>query len=334
MKRLPVALLVLPLLTAACAGRAGGPGATSGGPEVIAAFYPLAFAAGVVAGEHATVTNLSPPGVEPHDLELAPDQVRTLSDADLVVYLGEGFQPAVEDLVGQLDDTPALDGLAGQDDAGEDHGDEDDDHGDEEEHSDEEEDEDDDHSDEEESTEEGHDHELEAGATDPHVWLDPTLLAAIGDAVADQLSEIDPDNADSYRANAETLGEELDALDDDYDAALEDCERRELVVSHEAFGYLTDRYDLEQVGVSGLDPETEPSPGRVAEVAEYAEDNGVTTIFFEEQVSPDIAEVIASEIKADTKVLDPLEFPPDEGNDYLDVMRNNLDAITAALGCT
>lgn len=333
MKRIPVALLVLPLLTAACGGRASDPGATSGGPEVIAAFYPLAFAAGEVAGEHATVTNLSPPGVEPHDLELAPDQVRTLSDADLVVYLGEGFQRAVEDLVGQLDDTPALDGLAGQDDADDDHGDEDDAHGDEDDHSDEGDD-DDDHSDEEESTEEGHDHELEVGATDPHVWLDPTRLAAIGDAVADHLSEIDPDNADSYRDNAETLGDKLASLDDDYDSALEECNRRELVVSHEAFGYLTDRYDLQQVGVSGLDPETEPSPGRVAEVAEYAEEHGVTTIFFEEQVSPDIAEVIASEIEAGTEVLDPLEFPPDDGNDYFDVMQNNLDAITAALGCT
>ncbi|MGH2792477.1 MAG: metal ABC transporter substrate-binding protein [Actinomycetota bacterium] len=274
------------VLAAAC----GGPSEanSSGGPQVIAAFYPLAFVAERVAGNSASVTNLSPPGVEPHDLELAPDQVRALSEADLVVYLGAGFQPAVEDIVGELEETATLDVLEDQE---------------------------------------------ELLADDPHVWLDPLRLGEIADAVAARLAEVDADGAKTFENNAAALNEDLARLDAEFSSALKDCERDELVVSHEAFGYLTNRYGLEQIGVSGVDPESEPSPGRLAEVAEFARDNGVTTIFFEEQVSPDIAEVLAEESGTTTEVLDPLEFPPDGSSDYFDVMRDNLAAITTALGC-
>ncbi|MGH2779527.1 MAG: metal ABC transporter substrate-binding protein [Actinomycetota bacterium] len=274
------------VLAAAC----GGPSEanSSGGPQVIAAFYPLAFVAERVAGNSASVTNLSPPGVEPHDLELAPDQVRALSEADLVVYLGAGFQPAVEDIVGELEETATLDVLEDQE---------------------------------------------ELLADDPHVWLDPLRLGEIADAVAARLAEVDADGAKTFENNAAALNEDLARLDAEFSSALKDCERDELVVSHEAFGYLTNRYGLEQIGVSGVDPESEPSPGRLAEVAEFASDNGVTTIFFEEQVSPDIAEVLAEESGTTTEVLDPLEFPPDGSSDYFDVMRDNLAAITTALGC-
>lgn len=323
------------LLAATACGVADGDTASSGGPEVVAAFYPLEFVASEIGGDMVDVTNLSPPGVEPHDLELAPSQVRSLAQADLVVYLGEGFQPAVEDVVGELSGTPVIDGFATQDElieGGNDHsGDEGhEDEGDEGHEDGDHEDEDGDHEDE---AEDGHAHELEEGATDPHVWLDPTRLDLLGRAVADELKAIDPDNADAYEGNAAALSEALTELDEDYAAALASCERSDLVVSHEAFGYLTARYGLEQVGVSGIDPESEPSPGRVAEVAEFAREHGVTTIFFEEQVAPDIARVIADEIGADVEVLDPLEFPPEDDADYFDVMQTNLDSISAALDC-
>ena len=332
MTRLLSALTCLSLLAATACGSADDAG-SSGGPQVIAAFYPLEFVVSEVGGGLVDVTNLSPPGVEPHDLELAPSRVRSLAQADLIVYLGEGFQPAVEDVVSELSDTPVIDGLATQDeliegagahedevaheDEAEDHEEEGDDHSDEEAHED----------------EEGHDHELEEGATDPHVWLDPTRVASLAHAVAAEMERIDPDNADVYERNADALEDDLAELDEEYSTALGTCERSELVVSHEAFGYLTQRYGLEQVGVSGIDPESEPSPGRVAEVAEFAREHGVTTIFFEEQVAPDIAQVIADEIGAEVEVLNPLEFPPDGNADYFDVMRTNLDSITAALDC-
>lgn len=300
MARLLASIAVLCLLAPACAS--SNDQTSPDEVRIVAAFYPLAFVAERVAGDDGSVTNLSPPGVEPHDLELAPDQVRALAESDLVVYVGAGFQPAVEDIVGELTQTPVLDALASQPELLT-------------------------------GGEADHDDEQE-GATDPHVWLDPVRLATIAEAVAAQLAEIDPGNARSYEDNANRLGDELAELDDDFATALEDCERRQLVVSHEAFGYLTDRYGLKQVGVSGIDPESEPAPGRLAEVADFVDDNGVTTIFFEEQVAPDIAEVIAEESGATTAALDPLEFPPGDGSTYLDVMRENLDAIGTALGCS
>src|SRR5690606_26922081 len=114
-----------------------------------------------------------------------------------------------------------------------------------------------------------------------HVWLDPTRLAAIGDALADQLRDIDPDHADDYAATAATLAQQLAALDTEYAEGLASCQRRELVVSHAAFGYLADRYNLTQIAVAGLSPEDEPTPQRLAEVIHEAERHDATTIFFE-----------------------------------------------------
>jgi zinc transport system substrate-binding protein len=297
------ALALLGLLAQGCRTDDDG-SASSGGLEIVVAFYPLEFVASEVGGS-VRVTNLSPPGVEPHDLELAPGQVRTMAQADLVVYLGDGFQPAVEDVVDELSGTAVIDALDTQEgliEAGI-------------------------------SQEEDGEHEGEQGAADPHVWLDPTRLVSLAHAISSEMAEIDSDNAGVYEDNAADLADTLNKLDKEYSAVLDDCERNELVVSHEAFGYLADRYGLEQVGVSGIDPESEPSPGRVAEVAEFARDHGVTTIFFEEQVAPDIAQVIADEIGARVEVLDPLEFQPEDGSDYLDVMRANLASISDALGC-
>jgi zinc transport system substrate-binding protein len=296
---LPSAVALGLLIMAGCAD--SGRESTAEGLRVSVAAYPLEFLATEIAGPEAEVVNLSPPGVEPHDLEVSPDQVRSLTQADLVVFVGGGFQPAVEDIVGELSGIPVIDALETQ-----------------------------------EALIRGdHSHEETDGGReiDPHFWLDPQRLASLGDEVASELTALDPDNATSYEDNATALADALTQLDREYATALKNCERDELVVSHEAFGYLTDRYRLEQVGVSGIDPEAEPSPGRLAEVAQLAEARGATTIFFEEQVAPDIAQVLGDEVGADIEVLDPLEFQPEGGLDYFDVMRANLDAITAALGC-
>ena len=175
-------------------------------------------------------------------------------------------------------------------------------------------------------------HEGEAGS-DPHVWLDPQRLATVGTALADRLAEVDPDGAEGYRARAGELTAELTALDDELRAGLQTCERRQIVTSHDAFGYLADAYGLEQVAVAGLSPEDEASPQRLAEVAAQAEADGVTTIFFEELVSPKVAESLAREVGATATVLTPLEGAPGTG-DYADAMRANLATLRTALDCT
>lgn len=317
------------LLLSACGD--DDPTASGGdGPAVAAAFYPLAFVTQQVAGDHATVANLTQAGGEPHDLELTARQVGEISDSDLVVYLA-GFQPSVDEAVEQNAEDRAVD-VAGLvellDDPEDEHGDEhaEDEHaGEETEHSDEHA-EDEDH--------EGHDHGDLAG--DPHIWLDPTNLEPIAGAIADRLAEADPDHADDYHANADALTAELEALDGEFEAGLAQCTQRVIVVAHEAFGYLAHRYDLEQVGISGIDPEAEPSPERLAEVHDVVRAEGVTTIFYERLVSPDVAETLASDLGVEAAVLDPIEGLTDDtaDQDYFSLMRANLETLRTANGCS
>jgi len=287
------------------------PEAASGDtPTVLASFYPLAFVAERIAGPDATVENLTQPGVEPHDMELTGQQVGSIADAGLVLYL-HGFQPAVDEAVEQNAADRALDVAETVELLPET----------EEEHEPGEESDDDEHGD---------------LAGDPHVWLDPTNMVAIAGAVADRLAELAPESAAAFQERADDLVGELDALDQDYEAALASCERHTIVTSHVAFGYLADRYGLEQVGISGISPDAEPSPARVAEVRQVVEDEGVTTIFYETLVSPEVAETIADDLGIATAVLDPIEGLADqtEGQDYLTLMHANLDALRKANGCS
>ena len=301
------AALTAALALSACGGDAGTASAAGAGRlQVAAGFYPYAFLAERVGGDDVEVTNLTKPGGEPHDLELTPQQVGALRSTDLVVT-SPGFQPAVDEAVEQQAADRAFDVLSAVELREGEHGREDEEHA------------------------EGEEHADESG--DPHVWLDPQRLATIGTALADRLAEVDPDGADGYRERAQELRTELTALDDELRAGLETCERRQIVTSHDAFGYLADAYGLEQVAVAGLSPEDEASPRRLAEVAAQAEQDGVTTIFFEELVSPKVAESLAREVGATATVLSPLEGAPETG-DYVTAMRENLATLRSALGCS
>lgn len=292
------------------ADRAAGAGAAGGGASADAAeqvqvstsFYPLQFVAQRVAGDAAQVENLTAPGAEPHDLELTPQQVARLGEDDLVVYLG-GFQPAVDEAVEQQAGDAALDvGTVAPLQPGY------------------------------VPIEEGVAEQDERGP-DPHVWLAPLRYADIADAVADRMGALVPAQAATYTKRAAQLRGELQALDREFQDGLAGCERKQIVTSHNAFGYLAAAYGLEQVAITGLTPEEEPTSGRLAEVAAYAKQNGVTTIFFEELVSPAVAESLADEVGARAVELDPLEGAPRSG-DYFSQMRENLSTLRSALGCT
>lgn len=297
-------LVVLALVPTACSG--AGEGGARREPSVVASVYPLAFVVEEVGGRFVDLENLTPPGAEPHDLELTAGQVRALGSADLVVYLGEGFQPAVEDALAQTDATK-LDVLEGHEGLLEPP-----------EHED-------------EHAAEGEHHEDE-GAVDPHVWLDPNRLARVAGSIAQELAALDPANARRFRDREADLSDRLGELDAEFRDGLSGCDRSTFVTSHEAFGYLADAYGLEEVGIAGIDPEAEPSPRRLAEVAELVRANDITTIYLEVLVPPATAEVLAREVGVTTATLDPLEGPPETG-DYFTAMRGNLDALREGLGC-
>ncbi len=274
-----------------CGGTADG--SAGGRPTVVTAFYPLQFVAERLADGAFDVTTLTRPGVEPHDLELSPQALRTVASGDLVVYLG-GFQPAVDEAVDQAAGDSALDVSDAADlvpvgDQG----------------------------------------------RDPHFWLDPIRLAAVADAVADRLTALSPSDAQQVRANAAELRTDLETLDAELRDGLATCADRHLVTAHEAFRYLADRYDLEQVGIAGVSPDQEPSPGDLASLARLVRAEGVRTVFTESLVSPAVARTVADSAGARTAVLDPVEGITDDsaGADYLAVMRANLRALREGLPC-
>lgn len=293
-------------LVAACGGDAGD--SSDGTPTVAVSAYPASFLVERVAGDLVELRPLTPAGAEPHDVELGPREVDLIEDADLVVAIGEGFQPALE-RAAERRDGPTLRLLEGIETRTGEHGDE---HGD----------------------ENGAD---EHAAVDPHAWLDPRRMGTMAERVADALAEIDPDSADVYAANAAALADDLAVLDAELAAGLETCERRIVVTAHAAFGYLTERYGLRQEAVAGLSPEAEPDPRQLAALADLVRRENVTTVFTEPLASARIARTLAREAGVRTAVLDPLETLTDErraaGDDYLDVMRHNLAALRDALGC-
>ena len=287
----------------------------------MASFYPLQYLAEKIGGEHVTVTSLTPAGAEPHDLELSPKTVDALSSADAVIYLA-GFQSAVDEAIEQqapktvIDVSPAVQLVEAGVDAN---------------HPSEEEDED---TDEAQSSEadghEDHHHDMSA---DPHFWLDPVRMANAATLVGDKLAEANPANAEMYKTNAKALKDELTSLGNDLVSKTSTCQIKTFVTAHTAFGYLADRTGLTQVGISGLDPDSSPSPARLAEISQIAKDQGVTTIFTEALIDPKIAQTLADDLGITTAVLDPIESQTDPSKDYSGVMNDNIDALTKALNC-
>jgi len=272
--------------------------------HVVASFYPLAEAATEVGGPRVKVDNLTPAGAEPHDLELKASQVAAIEDADVVLVLGKGFQPAVEKAAAGRKGTIELLSRLPIDQS-------------------------------------GRVHEEGGGGSgtslDPHVWLDPVLMGDIVQQVSSALQRADATHAATYRADAARYQQALRDLDARYHAGLGHCARHEIVTGHQAFGRLAARYGLTQEGITGISPDAEPSPGRLASLVDLVRRDGVTTIFTETLVSPKIAQTLAREAGVRTEVLDPIEGLTKKelaaGAGYVSVMNDTLRKLRGALGC-
>lgn len=296
-------------------GGCGASGEESGSDKrAVAAFFPLAWVTERVAGDDWTVTNLTQPGGEPHDLELGIAQTAELDEADIVVFEHE-FQPAVDEAIENVSAATVVDAAEAVElrSVEEQHADDEPAAG---------------HAEEEPADEHGH------GDADPHFWQDPLLMADLADAVADALAEVDAAGAATYRDNADQLRTELEGLDAEFVDGLAGCERDTVVVSHDAFGYL-ERYGVHFEGIAGLTPDAEPTPAVIAALEELIAAEGITTVFSERLASPAMAESLASDTGVETAVLDPIEGPGegDAASDYVALMQQNLAALQQANGC-
>lgn len=295
----------------ACSGASAAGGGKDGRLAVTSSFYPMQFLAEQIGKDHVKVDTLTKPGVEPHDLEITPKQTGQLGESDVVLYL-KGLQPAVDKAVAQsgvkhVVDAAKLTRLEVHGSSGHDHTHE---------------------------GEEGHDHAHGEAGEDPHVWLDPVKYAEVAKGVGAALEKADPDHAADYRKNTDELVGKLTALDAEFKDGLKDTASKTFITTHSAFGYLAERYGLDQEGISGVDPESEPSPARMKELQAVAKKDNVSTVFFETLASDKTAKTLATDTGLKTDVLDPLEGITDksQGADYLEVMRSNLKNLQKALG--
>lgn len=173
---------------------------------------------------------------------------------------------------------------------------------------------------------------------DPHVWLSPNLARQEVAKITEGFITIDTVNESYYKGNEKKLDAKLDQLDSDYKKGLANCQSKDIITSHAAFAYLAEQYGLHQIAISGLSPDEEPSAQQLASVADFAKKHNVKYIFFESLVSPKLSETIASEVGAQTIVLDPIEGLSDDdikqGKNYLTVMEANLKNLQTALQCS
>lgn len=301
-----LAALSFSIILTGCAGKKE---ATGDKLNVMTSFYPVYDFTLKVGGDKVNVKNMVPAGTEPHEWEPGTRDIASLEESNVFIYSGAGMEHWTEDVLKSLSNknlivVEASSGITLKEGHEEEEG---------------------------HKEEDDHDH----GEFDPHVWLDPKNAKKEMENIKDGLIKADPKNKDYYEANYKTYAEKFDQLDQSFQETLAPLPNKSIVVSHEAYGYLCSAYGLNQVGIEGLTPDSEPDPARMAEVIDYVRDNKVKTIFFEELVSPKVAEAIAKETGAKTEVLSPVEGLSDKeleaGEDYFSVMEKNLAALKEAL---
>lgn len=296
--------------------------------KVVTSFYPLYFMATEIGGEHVEIVNLIAAGVEPHDWTPKSRDLSEASSASLLLYHGAGLELWIDQFQkGLSKDSEVvvkemssgielLDGEEGEEHSEEAHEHEEEAHEHEEEAY--------------EHEEEGHDH-----AIDPHTWVSPKSAIVLAENVKSSLVAADPNNAADYETRFEALKEKLVKLDQEYTEALSAVSQKNMVVSHQAFGYLARDYGLNQIAIMGLSADAEPKAQDLLNIAKFVKENGVKYIFFEELVSDQLAKTLADEADVETLVLNPLEGLTKEqekdGETYITLMERNLQNLIQAL---
>lgn len=283
--------------------------------QVVTTFYPMYDFTKQVAQDDAEVSMLLEAGMEVHSFEPSSQMIAEIQDADVFIYNSSEMETWVPDVLASIDTSDmvvicASDAITLLEYEGEAHA-----------H---------DHESEEEGANAGHSHTV-----DPHVWLDPVLAQTEVSTIADGLAEADPDNAEDYLENAGIYNGKLNELDEAYRAAFEGTENRTFVTQHAAFAYLAARYDLNQISVTGLNAEVEPSAAALATLSDYVKANNISHIYFENNASSQTAETLAEEVGVELAVLSPLEGITEEdqkkGSDYISVMLDNLEALKKSI---
>ncbi len=270
-------------------------------PQIVVTLYPLQDFAQKIGGSYVDVVNLIPPGTEPHDFEPTPHDMITLSQAKLFIYNGAGLEHWVDHALPNIDQKQTLVVNATQ----------------------------------KLSLRKAENPESPGEVYNPHVWLDPYLAQQQASAIYQAMIKIDPKHKQAFTENYQKLQQEFQRLQSAY-SVLKHTPKRDFVTSHAAFSYLAKRYHLNQISVSGISPEDEPSPKELANLVHAIRKHDVDVVFFETLVNNKMADTVRNEIGAKAETLNPLEGLSKQeiakNEDYFSVMMANLDHLKKALG--
>jgi zinc transport system substrate-binding protein len=272
--------------------------------RVVTTIYPVTYFTQRVGGDRVLVTSLVPSGVEAHDFEPKPSDLRAIQEAKVVVYTHPAFEAWMADALKSAGPKLAVVQAAelhAKDNGGGD----------------------------------GHSH----SGIDPHVWLNPTDAVEMVDRIMEGLIQADTAGEAIYKENAATLVQQLDELKAAIASGLESCRLKAVVVSHEAYGHLLEGYGIEQIGLAGLEAElAETGPRRLTEISSRMKAEGIRHILVEPILSQKLAEQIAAETGAALLPLHPMESLTSTeimaGDDYFKIMDRNLKTLKTALSCT
>ncbi|MGH7246160.1 MAG: metal ABC transporter substrate-binding protein [Candidatus Levyibacteriota bacterium] len=275
---------------------------SSGKLQVAASFYPMYFFGSQIGGDKVSVFNITPASAEPHDYEPTTQDVARINNSKMLILNGGKLEAWGDKIKDQLKGTDVLIVTAGEGLADR------------------------------EINEDGQ------NIQDPHVWQNPILAKKEAAVVEKGFEKIDPKDETYFQANLQKLNTELDTLNSEYKNGLVSCKLKDFVTSHAAFGYMAQQYGINQVAISGVSPDEEPSSQKLADIANLVKKESIKVVFFESLVSPKLSDTIATETGAKALVLDPLEGIPqkaaDTGANYFSIMRQNLSNLQEALQCS
>lgn len=287
--------------------------------RVTASVFPLKEFAQAVCGERGVVSLLCPLGVEIHTWRPRPSDIIKIADSDVFIYVGEGLEPWLEDVLKSVKNPDlrilqASDSLLPEERVEyrtvSDH----------------------------EAWHGEHGHEHKPHTLDPHIWLDCVIDQRIIDSMVRLFSEIDSENSELFKRNGAKYKRRLEECDRRFKEELTPCKKRAFILGgHAAFGYLARRYGLHQISLYGVNPDSRPTPKQLVRIVKMAKEHDINVIYFEVFVSDDLAKVIAEEVGAKTLVLNPaanLTVEQAAANvTFLEIMYKNLVNLKKGLSC-
>ena len=326
------------LLTLSLATTLIGGGAHADTPQVAVDIAPVHSLVARVMEGVAVPDLIIQPGASPHEYSLRPSEAAALQASDLVFWVGPGLTPWLADTIETLAQEASVTALSKLDGTvklefresamfevhdHDDHSghDDHDAHADHDAH--------DDHDDHDGTA--GHD-EHDHGAYDPHTWLSPKNAMTWLNAIAGQLSAVDPDNAGAYYANAAAGRAEIEVLMGDVTAILDPLRNGRFIVFHDAYQYFEQDFNFPASGALSISDASDPSPARIAEIRDRIAEQGIDCVLAEPQFNPGLIATVLDGTDAQTGILDPIGSDLEPGSAlYPDMIRNLAKALASCM---